>query len=1166
MNRFRWTILCGAAALGLVASACIPPTTPPGNVNPVAVAGATPSSGVAPLEVQLSSAGSADPDGTIAEFEWDFGDGSAVSTDADPIHTYTTVGTFTATLTVTDDDGASATATTTVTTSPAANVPPVAAAAATPDSGTAPLEVSFSSAGSTDSDGTIAGYEWDFGDGSAVSTDADPTHTYTAAGLYAATLTVTDDAGATNTASLTVTVAADQPPTAVAAATPDSGTTPLEVSFSSAGSTDAEGAIAGYEWDFGDGSAVSTDADPTHTYTTAGTFTATLTVTDGAAQTDTSSVLITVVSDNVAPTAVAGATPGSGTVPLEVSFSSAGSTDSDGTIAGYEWDFSDGSAVSTDADPIHTYTTAGTFTATLTVTDDDGATDTATIDVVVDPVPNVAPEAGASADVTSGIAPLPVAFSGASSIDSDGTIAGYEWDFGDGSPVATGVDVNHTFTAVGTFTVTLTVTDDDGAQDSTTLTIETVANQFPTASAAGTPTVGIAPLAVDFTSGGSTDPDGTIAGYEWDFGDGSPVAAGPSPSHTFSTAGEYTVTLTVTDDRGATDTDTVVITVVANQAPTAVANADVQSGARPLTVSFSSSASVDPDGSIVSYEWDFGDGSPVSNDPAPTHVYDEGVWQATLTVTDDLGATDTSAAITITAIVDDDGDGYSPPSDCDDSAASVNPGAGDQLDDAGVDTNCDGYDGVVASQLFVAATTGTDDAGCGAPTAPCASIAHAQARSIDAGVDTLVVAGGSYGALTVRDGIQIRGGYGENFQRGGAATGSTVVTIVAAANGTAAGPVGVFADGLTAATSLVDVEVQGQDAPAGQSSYGVVVRNSGSNLTLDGVTIDAGNGGAGSTGSAGANATQSPAANGGNGENAERASSACSTSRKSGGGGGTTSTPGANGGGGGRGGARDSSCPFSLSATSGEGGSNAATVIGSLGTAGGGGSSCDCGQAGTGGSGNPGRTQHGTGGGAGVLTPATGTIGGSGFWNPVGGVGGNGTLGLDGTGGGGGGGGGGNDSGTDAMGAGGGGGGAGGARATSFGTGGTPGRASVALYADNSTPTLIDVVLEMGNGGQGGNGGAGGLGQPGGAGGSGGSPNWGGQGGNGGAGGTGGHAGGGGGGAGGPSIGLLTRSATVDTSGVGFVGGSGGAGGAGGTNGVNGTTGSTGVRSTTVAL
>jgi PKD repeat protein len=144
---------------------------------------------------------STDSDGSIASRTWDFGDGIQ-STQANPSHTYAAAGTYAVTLTVVDDKGASSSTTRQVTVSNAANAAPVASFTAS----TSNLTASFTDT-STDSDGSIASRSWDFGDGST-STVANPSHTFAAAGTYSVRLTVTDDKGATNTATRSITVTA----------------------------------------------------------------------------------------------------------------------------------------------------------------------------------------------------------------------------------------------------------------------------------------------------------------------------------------------------------------------------------------------------------------------------------------------------------------------------------------------------------------------------------------------------------------------------------------------------------------------------------------------------------------------------------------------------------------------------------------------------------------------------------------------------------------------------------------------------------------------------------------------------------------------------------------------------------------------------------------------
>jgi PKD repeat protein len=255
---------------------------PAGNQPPVAVASNSgPLTGSAPLVVNFSSVGSSDPDDSIGSYSWNFGDGTS-STAANPSHTYAAAGTYPATLTVYDTYGAASTpAPVTVVVSPGNQKPVAVAGNSAPLSGNAPLTVNFSSAGSSDPDGTIASYSWNFGDGTG-STAANPSHTYTSAGTYTATLTVIDDLGLASlpvTVSITAAVPNQRPVAMAKNSAPLSGNAPLTVNFSSVGSSDPDGTIASYSWNFGDGT-TSTTANPSHLYRTGGSYTATLTVTD----------------------------------------------------------------------------------------------------------------------------------------------------------------------------------------------------------------------------------------------------------------------------------------------------------------------------------------------------------------------------------------------------------------------------------------------------------------------------------------------------------------------------------------------------------------------------------------------------------------------------------------------------------------------------------------------------------------------------------------------------------------------------------------------------------------------------------------------------------------------------------------------------------------------
>ncbi|MGF1528657.1 MAG: PKD domain-containing protein, partial [Candidatus Competibacterales bacterium] len=167
-------------------------------------------------------------------------------------------------------------------------------------------------------------------------------------------------------------------------------------------------------------------------------------------------------------------------------------------------------------------------------------------------VPNQDPVASIAANPTQGTAPLTLNFNASASEDSDGTIVNYAWAFGDGNR-ASGATTSHVYTTPGNYPATLTVTDDDGATASAAVAIDVAepANQGPMANVSPTPTQGTAPLTVAFDASASEDSDGTIAAYAWSFGDGS-SGTGATTNHVYTTPGNYTATLTVTDDDGAT--------------------------------------------------------------------------------------------------------------------------------------------------------------------------------------------------------------------------------------------------------------------------------------------------------------------------------------------------------------------------------------------------------------------------------------------------------------------------------------------------------------------------------------------------------------------------------------------------------------------------------------
>lgn len=237
-----------------------------------------------------------------------------------------------------------------------------------------------------------------------------------------------------------------------------------------------------------------------------------------------------------------------------------------------------------------------------------------------------------TASFTTTVEGLAVVADGTGSTDSDGTITSYEWTFGDGSS-ATGEAAQHEYAKAGTYTVGLTVTDDRGATDNTTSEVAvTVPDQEPTAEF----TVETTGLKTMVDGSASADSNGEITRYAWDFGDGN-SGAGVTAAHTYAKDGSYDIELTVTDEAGQTAARQRTVTV-ANASPTA-AIAHTING---MSVSFDGAQSADADGSIESFDWDFGDGKTGTGEQADHEYATAGTYTVMLKATDDLGATGTA--------------------------------------------------------------------------------------------------------------------------------------------------------------------------------------------------------------------------------------------------------------------------------------------------------------------------------------------------------------------------------------------------------------------------------------------------------------------------------------------------------------------------------------------
>jgi PKD repeat protein len=251
-------------------------------------------------------------------------------------------------------------------------------------------------------------------------------------------------------------------PVAYASANKTCGQVPMNISFKAKGYDPDGGEIKFYKWDFGDGN-TSDKRNPTHTYYCRGKFFAILTVTDEDGEKGKDTLEINII-DYQSPIAIAYANVTCGKAPIEIHFKGSG-FDSNGIIDSYQWNFDDG-YTDNNQNTTHIYNSPGRYFVDLIVTDNDGIIGIDTLEINI--IENSLPDAYASADVTSGGAPLTVKFIG-KGYDNDGKIISYHWIFEDTinpeNRESNNRNTSHTFWFPGTYLVTLTVEDDDGAKD-----------------------------------------------------------------------------------------------------------------------------------------------------------------------------------------------------------------------------------------------------------------------------------------------------------------------------------------------------------------------------------------------------------------------------------------------------------------------------------------------------------------------------------------------------------------------------------------------------------------------------------------------------------------------------------------------------------------------------
>jgi PKD repeat protein len=540
---------------------------------------------------------------------WDFGDGN-VSYEQNPVHTYDKSGVYNVSLTV-KLNGASSTATKKIrvyaakTASSSTSTKTTELNPAFEFSPTSP-EVGMTVQFTDHTTGNPTSWQWDFGDG-GTSTQQNPQHQYQSAGTFNVTLTVSNG---TSSKSLTKSISVLpvlNPGFNYTPSVPEAGES-IQFTDTSAGNPTS------WSWNFGDG-ATSSAQNPSHAYSSGGTYTVTLQVSNGT-YTKSTSKSITVLAPITIDFTFNPSTPA---VNQDVVFANQTS----GSVDSYLWNFGDGST-STAKDPTHKFTSAGSFTVTLTATNAKGSkTKSKTLVVSQSLNPSFtyspsSPYAGQTVQFTD---------------TSTGNPTSWQWDFGDGSSSML-QNPTHAYSNSGTYTVTLRVTNSaESKNTSKTITVKPVV-QADFSFSPTSPTVG---TSVQFTDKST----GNITSWSWKFGDGA-TSTQKNPAHAYSSAGSYNVALTVSD--GTTSNSmTQTISVRAN-----VVADFTYSPSSPVVgqeVQFLDNSQ----GSPSSWSWDFGDGTK-SAAKNPTHTYSQaGTFNVKLTVSDGVNSNNTTKSVSVTS-------------------------------------------------------------------------------------------------------------------------------------------------------------------------------------------------------------------------------------------------------------------------------------------------------------------------------------------------------------------------------------------------------------------------------------------------------------------------------------------------------------------------------------
>jgi len=460
---------------------------------------------------------------------------------------------------------------------------------------------------------TITSWTWDFGDGST-SSSQNPTHTYTNPGTFTVILTAQDANGAQPEVKFNFITVNPLPNPSFSTNIIGGCSLPSEVAINNIQPNSG----VSYAWDFGNGTTSVSGTPANISYTSEGSFDITLTVTDNITSCVNTVVETVNIFDYQADFSFSPSTACAGS-PISFTDNSSAGTN------GWSWNFGDGSSGSSQ-NPSHSFNSVGTYTVTLTATNSvNGCSDTYSEDIVVLPLPTPS----FTFTPNSGCAPLDVDFTNTS--PGAGT---FTWNFGDGGTFSGQTPPSHTYTANGSYSVSLTQTDANGCSNSVTqsniINVSSITAEFEADVVEGCET-----LDVTFTdlsnSPNTSDP---ITSWQWDFGNGSTFNGQFPPTQSYD-EGVYDVILTVTTNAGCSQSDTLTEYISVGIEP----NVDfswtpIQDCAKSeFNFTNLTTIAVAFDPSEVIYEWDFGDGG-TSGDENPTYEYpqDTGYFDVQLIV------------------------------------------------------------------------------------------------------------------------------------------------------------------------------------------------------------------------------------------------------------------------------------------------------------------------------------------------------------------------------------------------------------------------------------------------------------------------------------------------------------------------------------------------------